>query len=1054
MSLRRGVRKALSKQPVTRRLLRQVDTERRAAVITRSGLFDVEWYSLQAGRPFPSRHAAVADYVRTGRLAGLSPHPLFEPEWYEPKGWRDRGREPLARYLTKRTDIAVRSPHPVFDVERYVRDHPDATEHPGGPVGHFAANAGADAWLSLSHLLTGGSGEISWAAVQRLLEDTVRRWSEQQRLRSAPRRTPTFDTAAHRRAVADASGWAPPAADGEPLVSVVIPVWNRPAQIRQAIESVQRQTLAEWELLVVDDGSTDDTPAVLEGIIAFDDRVCVLRQERGGVSRARNLGIEHARGRYVAFLDSDNEWEPDFLRTMTAMMERANLSAAHGIVGIDQAGRRTYRVFEGGREHLLVGNHISLIVLVVRTSLLRDIGGFAEDLRRMVDYDLVLRLSERSAIPLVPVLGAVYAEDEGDASRITVREPLSWDYVVRSRHLVDWQSARQAPRRSGRVSVLAPVADDWQATQRFLEGLLDSGVDDLEVVLVEGASRRAVSVIHACLAAAHGSASVHRLPTPYNTAYAWNVALANSSGERVVFADPAFDLRPGWVAELVAALDDDDVLAAQPLLRGADGTIAGAGVTFPVRGGVPAPFLAGHPVEDGVAAGSHEGRYDVPALAGGVLAARAADVLAVRGLDPIFHNGWEDTDLSLRLRAEHSGHGGRGGRCVVVTAAEGLRTGERDEGTSRAGAHNLRTFTERWSSVAAADDSSLWRQAGFEVARYRADGAEAGATPGVLHAVTNRRVARVTEGTAAGLPALRWSVKIAAPVGQQGERWGDWHFAQALAAALRRLGQQAVVDTPESFGRDTAYLDDVNLVIRGRAAVEPVPTSVNLLWVISHPDLVTGTELAGYDAAFSAGTRWAREAAGRAGVRVETLLQCTDPSRFHPGVAQPGTGEPVLFVGNTRGVYREVVHHALAAGVDVAIYGSGWDRFIDPRHVRGMRLGVDEAAAKYRAAGVVLNDHWEDMRVEGFCSNRLFDVVAAGGRVISDRLDGVEELFPGAVRTFRDAAHLAELLRTPPEELFADETARVDLAARVAQEHSFDARARRLLDVAAEHRPG
>jgi spore maturation protein CgeB len=174
------------------------------------------------------------------------------------------------------------------------------------------------------------------------------------------------------------------------------------------------------------------------------------------------------------------------------------------------------------------------------------------------------------------------------------------------------------------------------------------------------------------------------------------------------------------------------------------------------------------------------------------------------------------------------------------------------------------------------------------------------------------------------------------------------------------------------------------------------------------------------------------------------LLQCTDPARFQPGAAVPGNGDPVLFVGNSRNVFRPVVRDLLAAGVEVAIYGDKWDRFLGPGKVRGRFVPNERLAAAYASAGVVLNDHWDDMRTEGFYSNRLFDAAACGARIVSDHIDGLEDLFGGLARTFRDGPELVCLVRAAPAG-FPDGGRRLELAKHVAAEHSFDARARTLL---------
>ncbi|HET9654766.1 MAG TPA: glycosyltransferase, partial [Kineosporiaceae bacterium] len=317
-------------------------------------------------------------------------------------------------------------------------------------------------------------------------------------------------------------------------------------------------------------------------------------------------------------------------------------------------------------------------------------------------------------------------------------------------------------------------------------------------------------------------------------------------------------------------------------------------------------------------------------------------------------------------------------------------------------------------------------------------------------------------------PVLCWTIKTALPVGPDAVRWGDLHFAQALAAALERLGQRAAIDHRPAMGLPATQPEDVVLVLRGlEAAPGPCPAGqrtgdhlghgqhghghdgcpgvVRLMWVISHPGDVTDDELRAQHRVFAASTVWAQRAGVRAGVEVLPLLQCTDPERFHPDAAPPDTGDAVLFVGNSRNVFRPVVRDLLAAGVDVAIYGDRWDRFLGPGRVRGRHVPNERLAAAYASAGVVLNDHWDDMRAEGFYSNRLFDAAACGARIVSDHIPGTQELFGGLVRTFEDPDELVRLVRTVPDG-FPEPARRRELAGRVATDHSFDARARTLLD--------
>jgi len=310
---------------------------------------------------------------------------------------------------------------------------------------------------------------------------------------------------------------------------------------------------------------------------------------------------------------------------------------------------------------------------------------------------------------------------------------------------------------------------------------------------------------------------------------------------------------------------------------------------------------------------------------------------------------------------------------------------------------------------------------------------------------------RLPDATSAGAtPRLRWALKIAAPPGRPGEFWGDTHFARGLADALRRLGQDVVIDAYEARKRPSARLDDVVLALRGPEPIDAQDDAVSLLWVISHPDELTAGEAASFDAVFAASRSWARETSVSWGREVRTLLQCTDTRRFHPR-GLPRTSERV-FVGTARGIARPSVVEPVKAGLQLSVYGPDWTGYIPAHTVVARSVPNAALPALYESADIVMNDHWPAMQRAGFISNRLFDVVAAGGRAISDEVDGVGEIFGGAVATYRTIDELLTLLRRPSEEVFPlpEELARIGAEVRAA--HSFDARARTLLDRALELR--
>jgi GT2 family glycosyltransferase len=183
-----------------------------------------------------------------------------------------------------------------------------------------------------------------------------------------------------------------------PLVSVVVPSHNRARLLTRTLRSILAQHMGDLEVVVVDDGSVDDTAAVAA---AADPRVLVLRnREPVGVSAARNRGIAAARGEWVAFCDDDDLWSPDKLARQLVALERARADWVYaGDVNVDDR----LRVLSGGRPPD-PGAVVALLPrwnpiasggsnVVVRSALLTAVGGFDTELRRTEDWDLWIRLA-------------------------------------------------------------------------------------------------------------------------------------------------------------------------------------------------------------------------------------------------------------------------------------------------------------------------------------------------------------------------------------------------------------------------------------------------------------------------------------------------------------------------------------------------------------------------------------------------------------------------------------------------------------------------------------
>ena len=191
------------------------------------------------------------------------------------------------------------------------------------------------------------------------------------------------------------------------MVSIVIPVHNRKELLLRAVGSVFEQTFQEWELIVVDDGSTDGTRQLMRGLEGG--RVKCLFQAHSGVSCARNLGISVAGYPWIAFLDSDDYWLPRKLQTqLQALQENPQYEIVHTDEIWIRKGRRVnprkiHRKYGGWiYPHCLSRCIVSPSSILLHRRVLEDRGGFDESLPVCEDYELWLRLFSQRPVCLVP----------------------------------------------------------------------------------------------------------------------------------------------------------------------------------------------------------------------------------------------------------------------------------------------------------------------------------------------------------------------------------------------------------------------------------------------------------------------------------------------------------------------------------------------------------------------------------------------------------------------------------------------------------------------------
>ena len=213
--------------------------------------------------------------------------------------------------------------------------------------------------------------------------------------------------------------------NNHPKISVIIPLYNKAPYIKRTLDSVLNQTMQDFEVIVVNDGSKDGGEKIVEG---YDDpRICLISQENQGVSAARNHGVEIAKSNLVAFLDADDEWLPDFLEKMLELHLRYPHAVLYSCSSIDSSSKSIlgYKESKFGiindyfRYCALHGHPINCSSVLIHKQTLQNIGGFNPEFKFYEDLDLWDRLAYIGNVAHIDVPLSIYhTEASLDLKRI------------------------------------------------------------------------------------------------------------------------------------------------------------------------------------------------------------------------------------------------------------------------------------------------------------------------------------------------------------------------------------------------------------------------------------------------------------------------------------------------------------------------------------------------------------------------------------------------------------------------------------------------------------
>ena len=881
---------------------------------------------------------------------------------------------------------------------------------------------------------------------------------------------------------------------GGPLVSIVVLNRNGEQHLRRCLAGLARTTYRDLEVVIVDNGSTDGSDRIAEEIdLPFPVQV-VRNTENRSFSEANGQGVAAAQGTLICFLNNDiepitDDWLGYMVETMTARGSDAvgarliypshrgtrragghiaDLRLQHGGVEFDRSADVPLPRPIGAGESptgpaaaaVIDRPALTAACLLIRREAFDAIGGFSHDYEYgLEDADLCLRLTAAQKRLTYDGRAALWHYES--ATRAADRQ----DYAARVQRnravFVDTWGVRlfreaftDAVDGTTRLSTAPfhvaltvsshdPSAGygDWFTAHELGDALVALGWR-VEYIAREAESWYGVDPMVDAVIVLHDSFDVRRLPRRVVTA-AWVRAGPDKWLEREWFDD--FDIVFGSSERIVEIIRDrsSKVASLLPLATNPDRFAPSE----------PDPARACDVLFVGNFWGQH--RHIAEAL----------PTLAESGLRvDVYGRGWEKLPAFAELHRGFLAYDD----IPAAYASAGVVVDDAALPTLAYGSVNSRVFDALGAGAIVVTNGRLGVEALFD-ARFPTwtDGAGlvnvvrailADATPARRLAGRYRKsvlashtyAARAVQVRAAfreWATAVRYGIRIGVPSVDVQQQWGDYHFGRALQRALERAGHPARLHILPDWFEAVGAREDVTIHLFGQKEAPTRRGQVNLLWQISHPDLATPQLYDRYDAVFVASDSFSARMAPMTHVPVQPLHQATDPERFHPDATGPH--HELLFVANSRKTRRRIVDDLAGTTHDLAVYGANWSsNLIDPRHVRGEHIPNDQLHRFYSAADIVLNDHWTDMRDEGFFSNRLYDALACAAFVISDDVPGIAEEFDRGVVTYRSADHLRDLI----ERFLADpeERRRVAEVGRrsVLERHTFAHRAARIMETA------
>lgn len=456
-----------------------------------------------------------------------------------------------------------------------------------------------------------------------------------------------------------------------PLVSVIVPTYNRPDTLKNTLESIASQTYKPIEVVVVNDAGEDvSTIADL-----FQDRLGVkylVHPENKGLAAARNTAIRHASGEYIAYLDDDDLFYRDHIETLVTHLETSDdkvaYTDAYRVCQEKEDGRYVVKQkdvpysFDFDSDLILAQNLFPVLCVMHKKSCLNEVGLFDESLTTHEDWDLWIRMSRKYLFVHIRKITCEFAWRTDSTSMSGVRQAdflrtlgIIYEryrkYTHGKQRILDLQTAWI--RHLQKVSIIIPVFNKVEFTKKCCEALVKNTPQGVyELIIVDNASTDGTGDF---LKGLKDDVKVITNEKNLGFSSACNQGAQLASTNYLLFLNNDTEPMNGWLEPLVNILTHDHSIGAVGgKLLFSDGTIQHAGVVIVDDKKLPDPLVARHIYygESGDTAEANQLRQ-YQALTAACLLIRKSVFHEVGGFDEAYWNGYEDVDLCFKLQAKN-----------------------------------------------------------------------------------------------------------------------------------------------------------------------------------------------------------------------------------------------------------------------------------------------------------------------------------------------------------------------------------------------------------------